>query len=400
MQETQQVVERHSFSYGNYPEQLLHWRYDDGGKTMAAKYQVFISSTYEDLRKERDQVIRAVLEMGHIPVGMEMFSAADEEQWQIIAKHIEESDYYAVIAAHRVGSMAADGISYTRKEYEYAVEKGIPVLGFVIDDKASWPSHRVETGTGAKKALDDFKTLIREKPVNFWTNADDLHGKFSVSLMKAITTRPREGWIRASTANGGPGVTAEVVRLSAENASLREQLKQAKAASEREHLDELQQTVNILFETEKTPSYRYTPHGEWKTDSTKSLFMMFQYLAPDMIIEASVSDIASTLAMHVRKDRESATWDIVAMNQVRAILADFMTLDLVQPSTKRHPLSDKEEYWSLTANGNAVLKRIRRVTLSDSKEQDAPVDVEETADNKADRASQADKATISAESKE
>ena len=58
---------------------------------MAVKYQVFVSSTYEDLKIERDVVIKAVLEMGHIPVGMEMFSAADDEQWKVIARHIDES---------------------------------------------------------------------------------------------------------------------------------------------------------------------------------------------------------------------------------------------------------------------------------------------------------------------
>jgi hypothetical protein len=44
---------------------------------MATKYQIFVSSTYDDLKDERAAVIRAILEMGHIPVGMEMFSAAD-----------------------------------------------------------------------------------------------------------------------------------------------------------------------------------------------------------------------------------------------------------------------------------------------------------------------------------
>jgi hypothetical protein len=47
---------------------------------MDRKYQIFLSSTYQDLRDEREQVIKAILEMGHIPVGMEMFSASDEEQ--------------------------------------------------------------------------------------------------------------------------------------------------------------------------------------------------------------------------------------------------------------------------------------------------------------------------------
>ncbi len=50
------------------------------------KYQIFVSSTFEDLKAERDQVIKAILEMGHIPVGMEMFSAADEQQWDVIKK--------------------------------------------------------------------------------------------------------------------------------------------------------------------------------------------------------------------------------------------------------------------------------------------------------------------------
>ena len=45
---------------------------------MNVKYQIFVSSTYEDLKDERNEVIKACLNMGHIPVGMEMFNAAAE----------------------------------------------------------------------------------------------------------------------------------------------------------------------------------------------------------------------------------------------------------------------------------------------------------------------------------
>ena len=44
---------------------------------MNVKYQIFVSSTYDDLKDERAEVIKACLNMGHIPVGMEMFNAAD-----------------------------------------------------------------------------------------------------------------------------------------------------------------------------------------------------------------------------------------------------------------------------------------------------------------------------------
>ena len=87
--------------------------------------------------KRREQVIKAVLEMGHIPVGMEMFSAGDEQQWALIQRQLNDIDYYIVVIAHRYGSVDDTGLSYTEKEYNYAVEIGIPVIGLVIDDSAS-----------------------------------------------------------------------------------------------------------------------------------------------------------------------------------------------------------------------------------------------------------------------
>ena len=36
------------------------------------KYQFFISSTYEDLKEERNKAIQAILTMNQFPIGMEM----------------------------------------------------------------------------------------------------------------------------------------------------------------------------------------------------------------------------------------------------------------------------------------------------------------------------------------
>jgi len=47
-----------------------------------------LQQTIKD-ESQKDQVIKAILEMGHIPVGMEMFSAADEQQWDVIKKQID-----------------------------------------------------------------------------------------------------------------------------------------------------------------------------------------------------------------------------------------------------------------------------------------------------------------------
>jgi len=44
---------------------------------MNKKYQVFVSSTYKDLKEERMAVTHLLLKMGFIPVGMEQFPASN-----------------------------------------------------------------------------------------------------------------------------------------------------------------------------------------------------------------------------------------------------------------------------------------------------------------------------------
>ncbi|EBK2060105.1 DUF4062 domain-containing protein [Salmonella enterica subsp. enterica serovar Typhi] len=53
------------------------------------KYMVFISSTYTDLINARSKVIESILSMNQIPLGMEMFSAGNNDQWSLIKKQLK-----------------------------------------------------------------------------------------------------------------------------------------------------------------------------------------------------------------------------------------------------------------------------------------------------------------------
>ena len=92
---------------------------------MDKRYQIFVSSTFADLQSERRKVIQALMEMDCIPAGMELFPAADEEQWQFIKRVIDDCDYYVMIIGGRYGSLTPEGISYTEQEYDYAISIGI-----------------------------------------------------------------------------------------------------------------------------------------------------------------------------------------------------------------------------------------------------------------------------------
>ncbi len=302
---------------------------------MNVKYQIFVSSTYEDLRKERDQVVKAILEMGHIPVGMEMFSAADEEQWKIIARQIEECDYYVVIIAHRYGSLD-DAISFTEKEYDYAVRLKVPVFGFIIDETSSWPVNLIDDEPDKKEALEQFKEKVRRKIVSFWNSAEDLHVKVAIALMKAINTNPRPGWVRANQI-AGPEVTAELTRLSAENADLRAQLEESRAEASQKEDQELDQLMRILRKNNVKVRFMYDSAADWSERIEVSLDRIFTLLAPELMIEKSVEKISSYLGLILRtkKDRALREKFPVPSNSVKRWLADLMTLGLIVPSTRR-----------------------------------------------------------------
>lgn len=169
---------------------------------MEKKYQIFISSTYEDLKEERKKVQDTILSMYQFPIGMEMFSAADEEQWEIIRETIDSSDYYILIIGHRYGSVIEQGeyagISYTQKEFRYALERKIPVLAFLIDDSVAITPDKMEQDASRREKLEQFKNEVKNgRMVQWWTSKDDLAIKVMNSLNKQIGRKNRPGWIRA-----------------------------------------------------------------------------------------------------------------------------------------------------------------------------------------------------------
>lgn len=190
------------------------------------KYQVFVSSTYTDLVKERESIIKAVLEMYHIPIGMEMFSAEDEDQWEIIRRTIEISDYYILILGLRYGSKTNDNVSFTQKEYEYALEKNIPILAFILDDSVSLSKDRRDDNL---EDINTFRNMVlkNSKMAQFWKTIDELTKNVSISLMKQIMQKPSIGWVRGDKAISEE-LSQELSILSKENRELRVLVKDLK----------------------------------------------------------------------------------------------------------------------------------------------------------------------------
>ena len=330
---------------------------------MSSKFQVFVSSTFRDLNEERDLVIKAILEMGHIPVGMEMFSAADEEQWNIIKKQIDQSDYYVVISAHCYGTCDAAGLSYTEKEYDYAISKGIPALGFVLDDGVSWPKEKSDSDKAAIRRLKSFKEKIKQKPVSFWKNGEDLYGRCSIALMKAFNAYPREGWVRASQVQDA-AAAKEIVRLSSENADLRKRIQSFEDQAKKQ--SDLTEVMATLRKNKRAIEFYKKGGSDWEEGQEVTLYQIFEVLAPEMQVEFALTDIARYVATNINDvpyNETRATWPS-PRNAIRTLLADLAALGCVEPSKRRKPVADKDEYWSLSHLGVLLLSEMRKRRLN------------------------------------
>lgn len=189
------------------------------------KFSIFISSTYEDLKEERQALVGVALENNFIPVGMEQFHAAPTSQWNVITKMIDECDFYLLVIGGRYGSIDEEaGISYTEKEYNYAKDKRLPVLVLIKEPSAIVESEKDagEDKYDKMQRLDKFRERVKndKNTVDFFTDLNNLMYKASSTFSKAINyADDNAGWVRYrdivdiinEEAEGRNKINAEVV---------------------------------------------------------------------------------------------------------------------------------------------------------------------------------------------
>jgi Domain of unknown function (DUF4062) len=197
------------------------------------RFQIFVSSTFSDLIREREFVVEELNRCGYIAVGMEQFPATDEDKFEYIQRMIEESDYYIVIIRARYGSVDRDGVSYTQKEYEYAVSIGRPTLAFIYKLRGELAAKELDPELEKQAKLREFiSDLENKKIVKYWKDKDDLTKIIKDSIFDITRRRPGIGWIRGDQAID-PKIVNELESARRERSEL-----------ERE-LDRLREDMNI-----------------------------------------------------------------------------------------------------------------------------------------------------------
>lgn len=196
---------------------------------MNSKLQVFVSSTYQDLVSERQAAVEAILKSGNIPAGMELFTAGDTSQWEVIQRWISESDVFMIILGGRYGSIEpTSGLSYTELEYDFAVSSGKPYFAVVIAEDAlenkikTFGSNVLEKDNPDK--LKSFRAKVLSKISSFFCDYKDVKLAVLETVPQLAQEYELKGWVRVTEVPDTKALADELSRLHAENKALQEKL--------------------------------------------------------------------------------------------------------------------------------------------------------------------------------
>ena len=315
-------------------------------------------------------MIRALLELDCIPVGMEFFPAASTDQWTYIQRVIDDSDYYLVILGGRYGSMTEEGISFTEREYDYAISKRIPVITFVHRDIGELPAKKVEAEEAKRQKLERFRDKVRRRLCKEWSDSKELAAAVTPSVWKLKNDEPKDGWVRGNTASD-PGTVNR----------LREQILQMEAELERLRISPPDGADGLAsgrdtVKFELTMTYYPKTGGlevlEFRVEPKRRPFEvevswddLLRTIGPSMLDESSEDVFFQRLQSYLATnapgvDGHSATPSL-RREDFETVLVQFIALGLVEKSPRKHTASDRNTYWRVTKYGELRVMQLKAI---------------------------------------
>ncbi len=347
---------------------------------MEKRFQVFVSSTFKDLEAERQEVMHALLELDCMPAGMELFPAANETQWNLIRKVIDDCDYYVLILAGRYGSISPEGLSYTEMEYRYALSINKPTIAFIHRDPGKIIADKTETTEEGKAKLADFRTAVEKKLCKHWDTPQELGSVVSRSLIQLIKSNPAVGWVRANEL-ADRDATMELLQLRRRVDELQSELAKARTSAPKgaEGLAQGDENHLLRFSFKARGPSEYSS-ATWSSSFNPTWDDLFSVAAPLMINEATEDAIKSALDAMVEEDNVARLLENKKLGRhklhdfslhqedFQTVKVQFRALGLIAKSEKARSVKDSGTYWTLTPYGDEVMTRLRAIRSNQAEE--------------------------------
>jgi hypothetical protein len=331
---------------------------------MSKKYHVYIGSTLDDLKNERRELPKVLMELGHIPVMADYLDFGDENNRQLIEKTIGECDYFISLVAHKY-SRENEKDSPLETEYHWAVKHGVPVLGLIIDEKARWKAAKKEKNASLIRKLVDFKGELGKHPHETWQNSTDLRQKTMDILIRELNFGCRSGWVPANLAIS-PALANEIGRLSSENEELKKRIRLESGELVVRLREQMKHALKVMALNRVSLSFYYVNGETWENTRKFRYLRIFKLLVPELSLAKTTAEITRFLGSVLNPDLEKPVRKDypTPSNTIKKIMADFALLKLVKCSGGTEGSDD--ELWEITEYGKELYSvyRIRQLERS------------------------------------
>ena len=291
---------------------------------------------------------------------MELFPAADEEQWEFIKKVIDDCDYYLLVIGGRYGSTTDEGISYTEKEYDYAVNIGLKVIALLHENPGEIPVVKSDISPELIEKLQAFREKVKNnRLVKFWNKASELPGLVALSLSKTIKMFPAIGWVRA-TATSNEEILSELNELRKENSSLRFELSNIRPPS--------------LYNIEGLAGFDdlFTVNGDYYTDygkkdwSCKITWREVFYIISPYLVQNPTQDYVKIIFHQaiIARNNLSTRSNGINDQDFQTIGIQLQALGLVNAKYLQTTKGGMAMFWSLTPEGEKLMVQLRAIKTS------------------------------------
>jgi hypothetical protein len=334
-------------------------------------YHIFIGSTLDDLKNERREIQRIIMELGHIPVSTEYLDSTSKNYKKLLEKTIKECDFFIAVIANMYAPKNAK-VSALETECIIAEENNVPVISFIKDGKtrSSARNSAAQKGKGAgfERKLEAFKKRLGKGISETWLDSKDLCHKMQSQLVQQINLMLRNGWVRADQ-TFAPSVANELSRLSTENEQLRHQIKIDSNDIVARLRIQMKNTFKVLAVNKVILSFFYESGDNWENHRSFRFLRIFKLLVPELAVGKTTAEISHFLGAAlnpepgkiVRKDYPTPS------NTVKKIMADLSLLKLFRCKNNNEGANDSPneiDIWEITEYGRELYSAYRMRQLN------------------------------------
>lgn len=332
------------------------------------RYQVFVSSTYNDLKDERLQLMQTLLALDAIPAGMHMYPNGNATVWNHIKKIIDDSDFYVVLLGSRYGTQTPSGVSYTHMEYVYATTRKKPVLALVHGDPASRAREFQEGSKEAQLKFTELRNMLLKGTYAQWHDVLSLDSAVRHHLPRFLKAHQASGWVQASSVTA----TAALPVISQEWQQRYETLRKEhdelinSSITRAQDLASGNETYELKYSANVYSHGHCTVHHFLREVSWNTLFMAVgPYLSTPATEEQMREKIAEALMDNALADARRSKPEAHAVTDIKinahtfnVIKTQLRSLGLIKPVTGLQP---GKSYWQQTGKGEVMLAALLNV---------------------------------------